>query len=210
MANCKFGCGLKLNPTTGLLEFLGDFERGLECDPDANGGEGAWFVKVDGCTIKHGTNGLQTDIPLYAVQDGVIQNGLTTQYTSVDGRVYNNQFCLDVDNTTCANIFLNGTVYYGVGVLPVAGSAQIRWGVEVSTDNGTTWSTLNAYQTDLFTAGWQQKYSYSYPTLGALYPPGPIKSECYRLWVEVLSGTVTWVDADVAVHYWGLGIQGVG
>lgn len=167
------------------------------------------FPVVDGCTIKCGDNGLKTDIPLYAVQDGRINNGMTVDYTPASGRVYANQFCINVNNTTCANIFLNGTVYYGVGILPVGGAAQIRWGVEVSTDNGVTWATLNAFQTDLFTAGWQQKHSYSYPTLGALYAPGFIKNECYRLYVEVLSGTVTWVDADLGVHYWGLGIQGV-
>lgn len=204
--SCNFGCGLFWDPVTKKLTFCGDNARGLECDPTANNGEGCWFVKI-GCGLKYDDNGAITvDIPIVSANNGAIQNNMTAQYTSADGRVYNNEFCVTLENTTCNRIFYESNVNYGVGVNPVTPTAHIRYGVEASTDGGATWNTIIAHQSQDFAFGWQHKDSYYYRSDGATYPGGVVASECYRLWIEVLSGTVTWVDADIDTHFIGLGV----
>ena len=202
-SNCNLNCGLYIT-SDGKLAFCGDTNRGLACDPNV-GDNGCWYVKI-GCGLKYDAGDIVINIPTIAGSGAYALLNQTDTYTNADGRVYRNMFCVNIDNTTCTNIFYETNVNYGIGVDPITPQAQIRYGVETSNDGGATWTTLIAHQTDFFSVGWQHKDSYYYRSNGATYPPGFSKQECYRAWLEVLSGTVEWTDSDTDVHFFGLGV----
>lgn len=62
MAKC-LGCGL-YSTSDVPLGICVDSNRGIDCDPAANGGEGCLYVKVDGTSITYNGSGqLQAMIP---------------------------------------------------------------------------------------------------------------------------------------------------
>lgn len=131
-------------------------------------------------------------------EDGDIQTGNSTVLDSGDGMVTRLAIHNVITNTSCRDQFVHSVNAKGFGVTPVTPSAQIRYGVY----NVTQSAVVQVSQSPTFTAGWQHKDTYFYPSLNTPLAPGASRGDQLALFVEVLSGEVIWVDADFSNTMW--------
>lgn len=146
MAKC-LGCALKV--VNGILTILIDTMRGIGCDPTANGGDGALFVKVDGTSITYNGSGqLQAmipdacalGVPHITFAAGQDSSGYHTGETPNPGDTIKS-FCQTITNddpcgrsaTVRSTIDWSGFAFDS----PLTGKVDVKY--EYSFDGGTTW-----------------------------------------------------------------------